>query len=31
MLKDRLINGPVLAVYNPNYETELHTYASAKG
>ena len=30
-LKDKLVNSPVLAVYNPLRETELHTDASAKG
>lgn len=30
-LRDRLVNSPVLAVYDPQRETELHTDASIKG
>lgn len=31
LLKERLIDRPILALYNPNIETELHTDASALG
>ena len=31
ILKEKLSNPPVLAVYNPQYTTELHTDANAKG
>lgn len=30
-LKNRLVNRPILAIFDPNYETELHTDASMVG